>query len=111
MRKFHRTTGPRRSFLRALANNLINKERVLTTEARAKAIRPLVEKLVTIAKKQQLYGLRILIARLNNKDVAQKLFYSIAPRYQKRAGGYLRIIKQGKVRKRDAAKTAVIEFV
>ena len=110
-RKFHRTAGVRRSFLRSLANNLIGKERILTTEARAKAIRPLVEKMMTIAKKQRLHGLRILISRLHNKEAAQKLFYSLAPRYQARAGGYLRIIKQGKSRKRDGAKTAVIEFV
>ncbi len=111
MRKFHRKTGPRRSFLKNLANNLITRERIFTTETRAKAIRPLVERLVTIAKKQQLHNLRTLVSRLSNKDTAQKLFYAIAPKYKERKGGYLRIIKQGKTRKRDGAKTAVIEFV
>lgn len=111
MRKFHRKKGARRSFLRILANNLISKERILTTETRAKAIRPLIERLVTIAKKQQLHNLRIIISRLSNKVAAQKLFYSIAPRYKERSGGYLRIIKQSRTRKRDGAKTAVIEFV
>ncbi len=111
MRKFHRKKGPRRSFLKNLANNLIVREKILTTETRAKGIRPFVERLVTIAKKQQLHNLRILISRLSNKDTAQKLFYTIAPKYKERAGGYLRIIKQGKNRKRDGAKTAIIEFV
>ena len=111
MRKFHRKKGARRSFLRSLANNLIIKEKIETTEARAKEIRPIVERLVTVAKKQQLANLRLLIARLSNKDTAQKLFYEIAPRYKERAGGYLRIIKQGRFRKRDAALLATIEFV
>ena len=111
MRKFNRKMGPRRSFIRSLANNLITQERIFTTETRAKAIRPIVEKLVTIAKKQQLHNLRTLISRLCNKDTAQKLFYTIAPKYKERKGGYLRIIKQGHVRKRDGAKTAIIEFV
>lgn len=111
MRKFHRKKGPRRSFLKNLANNLITKERIETTETRAKEIRPVVERLVTIAKKQQLANLRLLVSRLSNKDTAQKLFYEIAPRYKERAGGYLRIVKQGRFRKRDAAPLAVIEFV
>lgn len=111
MRKFHRKKGARRSFLRGLANNLIDKGKIETTETRAKAIRPVVERLVTIAKKQQLAGLRLLISRLSNKNTAQKLFYEIAPRYKERAGGYLRIIKQGRFRKRDAAPLATIEFI
>lgn len=111
MRKFHRKKGARRSFLKNLANNLISKEKIITTEVRAKEIRPLVERLVTIAKRQRLVHLRLLIARLSNKKNAQKLFYEIAPRYKERAGGYLRIIKQGRFRKRDGAPTARIEFV
>lgn len=111
MRKFHRKKGARRSFLKNLANNLISKERITTTVVRAKEIRPIVERFVTIAKKQKLASLRLLIARLSNQTTAQKLFYEIAPRYKERSGGYLRIIKQGKFRKRDAAPVAIIEFV
>lgn len=110
-RKFHRTAGPRRAFLRNLASDLIRAERILTTETRAKAIRPQVERLVTMAKKQTLASRRILMARLQNKAVVDKLYGDIAPRYASRPGGYLRITKGGKARKRDGALTAVIEFV
>src|SRR3989344_8720461 len=109
-RKFNRTMGRRRSFLQGLANNLIMKEKISTTVARAKEIRPMVERMVTIAKKQQIASLRRLIAVLPNKS-AKKLYFDVAPRYQARAGGYLRIIKLAKARKRDAAPMAIIEFV
>jgi len=85
-------------------------ERIETTEARAKEVRPQVEKLVTLAKKQNLASFRILLSRLP-KQSAEKLYYEIAPRYQERRGGYLRILKTVVRRKRDAAKKAVIEFV
>ena len=110
MRKFHRIQGRRKSFLRALENNLIMRERIKTTEARAKEIRPRVEKLVSMAKKQNLASFRILLAKLPH-GAAAKLYNEIAPRYQDRAGGYLRILKTAVRRKRDAAKQAVIEFV
>ena len=110
MRKFHRKTGQRRAFYKGLANNLIMKEKIITTEIRAKAIRPVVEKLITLGKKQKLASLRLLMSRLP-KEAAQKLYYEIATRYQDRKGGYLRIIKQGHLRKRDGTRTAVIEFV
>ena len=111
MRKFHRKKGARRLFLKILAGNLIAKEKITTTVTRAKAIRPMVERLLTIAKKQQLAGLRLLVSRLSNKVAAQKLFYEIAPRYKERAGGYTRIIKLSASRKRDGAAQAIIEFV
>lgn len=110
MRKFHRKKGPRRSFLKGLASNLIMKEKMETTVARAKEIRPLVERMISLAKRQQLAGLRLLLSRLP-KEAAQKLFYEIGPRYKNRAGGYLRIIKEAKHRKRDAAPMSIIEFV
>ncbi len=81
-----------------------------TTEARAKEIRPIVERLVSHAKKQNLASLRFLLSKLP-KDSAQKLYYEIAPRYKERKGGYLRILKSGVVRKRDGVKKSVIEFV
>ena len=110
MRKFHRITGRRKSFLKTLANNLILKERMQTTEARAKEIRPMVEKMVTLAKKQNLASLRLLLSRLPDAS-ASKLYYEIAPKYKDRKGGYLRILKTAMRRKRDATKMAVIEFV
>jgi large subunit ribosomal protein L17 len=109
--KFHRITGRRRSFLRNLANDLIRSGRIETTETRAKAIRPMVERLVTIAKKQDLSARRLLLSRLGNKQTTQRLYEEIAPRYKERPGGYLRISKLAKTRKRDAAPVAIIEFV
>lgn len=109
-KKFHRERGQRRAFIKNLANNLIINEKMETTEARAKEIKPVIEKLITLAKKQNLAALRILLSRLNKKS-AQKLYYSIAPRYLERKGGYARIIKTGKSRKNDRAKMAIIELV
>ncbi len=109
-RKFGRTRGKRISFLKTLAHNLIIAERIQTTEARAKEIRTRVEKLVTLGKKQNLASLRLLLSRLP-KEAAMKLYYEIAPKYQSRAGGYLRIIKTPLRRKRDAAPQAIVEFV
>lgn len=110
MRKFHRKRGQRRAFFKGLANNLIMREKIETTSARAKEIRPLVERFVTLAKKQQLAALRLLLSRLP-KQAAEKLYFEIAPRYKSRAGGYLRIIKESKFRKRDGAPLSRIEFV
>lgn len=109
-RKFGRVRGRRRSFIAGLIHNLVMKERIKTTEARAKEIRPRVEKLITLAKKQNLASLRVLKARLPEKS-ANKLYYEIAPRYESRHGGYLRILKTVVRRKRDAAPIAIIEFV
>lgn len=110
MRKFHRIRGRRKLFIQTLAHNLIMKEKMQTTEARAKEVRPLVEKLVTIAKEQNLASLRRLLSKLPKKS-ATKLYYDIAPKYQNRAGGYLRILKTALRRKRDAAPKTIIEFV
>lgn len=96
--------------MRILAQNLIMHGKIETTDARAKAIRPIVEKLLTIAKGQRLQDLRLLLSRLPETG-AMKLYHEIAPKYADRKGGYLRIIKGGVMRKRDGAKTAVIEFV
>lgn len=109
-RKFGRIRGRRKSFLKSLYRNLIMAERIMTTEARAKEIKPRVEKLVTLARKQDLASMRILLSRLP-KESALKLYYEIAPRYKDRRGGYLRVIKVGAVRKRDAAPKTIIEFV
>jgi len=110
MRKFHRIKGRRRSFIKGLIHNLIMKEKIITTIPRAKEIRPPTERLITIAKKQNLAGLRSLLSKLP-KQSANKLYYDIAPRYTHRKGGYLRITKTAKARKRDAAYLAIIQFV
>lgn len=109
-RKFHRKKGQRTALLKTLAGNLIIEEKITTTEAKAKEIKSRVEKLTTLAKKQKLADLRLLMSRLPKKS-AQKLFYEIAPRYASRRGGYLRIVKRGVQRKKDGSKMAVIEFV
>ncbi|HDH31453.1 MAG TPA: 50S ribosomal protein L17 [Candidatus Wolfebacteria bacterium] len=109
-KKFHRKKGQRIALFKSLANNLILKEKIETTETKAKEIRPRVEKLITIAKKQSLAALRILLARLS-KRAAEKLYYEITPRYNERKGGYLRIIKSSRIRKNDGAKMAMIKFI
>lgn len=109
-KKFHRKKGQRQALFKGLLNNLALKGKIRTTEAKAKEIRPKIEKLITSAKKQNLAAHRLLLSRLNEK-AAQKFFFEIAPRYQGRAGGYLRIVKSASRRKNDGAKMAVIEFV
>lgn len=110
-KKFHRKTGRRRSFLRNLSNDLIRKGRIETTESRAKAIRPAVERLVTIAKKHDLAARRLVISKIINREVAMHLFEEVAPKYKDRHGGYLRITKLAARRRRDGAPRATIEFV
>ncbi len=109
-RKFHRKKGQRQALFKSLINNLILKEKIETTEAKAKEIKPLIEKLITLGKKQNLASFKILLSRLSKKS-AQKIYHQIAPRYQDRKGGYARIIKSVKRRKDDGAKMAIIEFV
>jgi large subunit ribosomal protein L17 len=110
-KKFNRLRGARISFMRNLSNDLIRNGAIETTETRAKAIRPMVERLVTFAKKQTLAARRILVSRVHNDKVVNKLYVEYGPRYAERAGGYLRIIKLGKGRKRDGTQMARIEFV
>ena len=110
-KKFNRLRGPRRSFLRNLSNDLIRAGKIETTEVRAKAIRPRVERLVTFAKKQTLAARRVIQSRVQNEKIVEKLYRDLGPRYATRAGGYLRIVKLSKSRKRDGAAMARIEFV
>lgn len=109
-RKLSLKRAPRKSFLKILIHNLIMEKRIETTEARAKEIKPKVDKLVTIAKKNDLAALRLLLTRIP-KDSAYKLYHEIAPQYKERKGGYTRVVKTAKARKRDATKLAIIEFV
>ena len=109
-KKFGRVRSRRKSFITGLVRNLIIKGKIKTTETRAEAIKPKTEKMVTLAKKQNLASLRLLQGRLP-KDAANKLYYEIAPRYKNKRGGYLRITKTSTKRKRDAASQAIIEFI
>ena len=109
-RKFGLKRGRRKSFLKILADNLIRREKMVTTEARAKEIRMFVERLVTHGKKQNIAAFRLLLRRLP-KDSAYKMYHELAPRYKDRKGGYTRIVKMSKARTHDASKMARIEFV
>lgn len=109
-KKFGRTRGERKAFLAGLAANLVRRERITTTEVRAKAVRSLVERLVTHGKKQSVASLREIMITLPKKD-ALKLYHVIAPRYQDRRGGYTRVTKLAFRRAGDGARRAVIEFV
>lgn len=110
-RTFGREGNARKALLRGLLASLITHERILTTEAKAKEIRPKIEKMVTKAKTGTLANKRVLLSNLyNNTTVVSKLVSEIAPRYKERAGGYTRIVKLT-ARKSDGAKMAMIEFV
>ena len=93
-----------------LAVSLIEHEQIVTTLPKAKDLRPIVEKLVTLGKRGDLHARRQVIAQIGNEGVVKRLFDTIAPRYATRNGGYLRIMKAG-FRKGDNAAMAVIEFV
>lgn len=110
-RKFGREKNERKALVNSLALNLIVREKIKTTLPKAKELRPFVEKLVTLAKKNDLATKRLVISKLSNRrPETKKLFEKIAPRYVDRKGGYTRVIKMG-VRKSDGAPMAVIEFV
>lgn len=105
-----RKTAPRQSLIRSLAISLIIHGKIKTTLAKAKTVRPFIEKLVTRAKNNKLANRRILIAKLNNHEVVNKLINDYGKKYAGRKGGYLRIIKLGQ-RKGDGAESAILEFI
>ena len=109
-RKLQRTSSHRAALFRNMAAALIKHEQITTTTAKAKELRPYVEKLITLAKKGGLSNRRLAHARMLDDTQLRKLFDVIAPRYADRAGGYTRIIKAG-IRASDAAPIAIIEFV
>lgn len=109
-RKFGRNTNQRKALFRGLANSLILNERITTTEAKAKNIRPMVEKLVTIAREDTDHHRRLVMSRLGSEPATRKLFEEIGPRFDGQNGGYTRIYKIG-ARRGDAAPMALIEFV
>lgn len=105
-----RTRSSRRSLLRGLAISLIAYGRVTTTEAKAKTLRPFVERLITQGRTASLSSRRRLLAALGNETATKKILTSISPRYAQRAGGFTRIIRLDR-RVGDAAQRAIIELV
>ncbi len=108
--KLGRTGSHRNAMLANLVCSLIKHRRVTTTLAKAKAARPVAEKMVTLGKKGSIHHRRLAAARLHQEDAVRILFNEIAPEHADRAGGYTRIIKLG-VRRGDAAQTAILEWV
>jgi len=117
MRHHHkgRTLGrdkkQREALLRSLARSLVIHERISTTEAKAKELRPFMEKLVTRSKADTVANRRIVSSRIHDASATKKLFSAIGPRYKERAGGYTRIVKRTKRGANDARKMAYIAFV
>ncbi|MDH6235099.1 large subunit ribosomal protein L17 [Mesorhizobium soli] len=109
-RRLGRSSSHRKAMFANLAVSLIEHEQITTTLPKAKDLRPIVEKLVTLGKRGDLHARRQVIAQIGNESVVKRLFDTIAPRYATRNGGYLRIMKAG-FRHGDNAPMAVIEFV
>lgn len=108
--KLGRTTDQRKALFRALATALFAHEKIETTEAKARELRSVAERLITTAKRNDLASRRRVLAYLTSEDVTKKLFEQIAPRYADRSGGYTRVYKIGP-RRGDAAPMAVVELV
>jgi large subunit ribosomal protein L17 len=109
-RQLKRTSEQRLALLRNLATSLIEAEAIETTEAKAKELRPFVEKLITKAKSGTLHARRLAVRHVQKREAADKLFQQIGPRYATRAGGYTRILKTGH-RHGDGAEMARIELI
>ena len=109
-RKLNRTAAHRKAMFSNMAASLIEHEQIVTTVEKAKEIRPIMEKLVTLAKRGDLHARRLAISQIRDAQHVAKLFATLAPRYADRHGGYLRIMKAG-FRRGDNAALAVIEFV
>jgi large subunit ribosomal protein L17 len=108
--KLKRNISARRALLRGLVTNVIEEERITTTVPKAKAAKPLVEKMITLAKRDTLHARRQAAAFLLKPEAVQKLFEKLGPRFHQREGGYTRIVKLG-WRKGDGAETAKLELV
>ncbi len=108
--KLKRSLGARRSLFRGLVTSVIEHERVVTTVAKAKAVRPLVEKMITLAKRDSLHTRRQAAAFLQTPEAVQKLFDKLGTRFGQREGGYVRLVRLGN-RKGDGAEQAMLELV
>ena len=109
-RKLNRTSQHRQMLFRNMAQALIKHEQIVTTLPKAKELRPIVERLITLGKRGDLHARRLAFARIRDETMTKKLFDVLGPRYQERAGGYTRVLKAG-FRYGDSAAMAVIEFV
>ena len=109
-KKLNRTSEHRKALLKNMLNSLIKYEQIITTLPKAKLIKPQAEKLITLGKKKNLTNTRVLISKLQDKTNANKIINTLSKRYEKRAGGYTRIVKAG-YRYGDNSPMAVIEFV
>jgi large subunit ribosomal protein L17 len=109
-RRLNRTASHRKAMFANMAASLIEHEQIVTTLPKAKELRPIVEKLVTLGKRGDLHARRQVISAIRSDQLARRLFDKIAPRYASRNGGYIRIMKAG-FRHGDNAPMAVIEFV
>ncbi|MBF0488976.1 MAG: 50S ribosomal protein L17 [Nitrospirae bacterium] len=109
-RHFNRTANQRKALFRSLITAVLEYERIETTLIKAKAVKGLVEKMVTLGKKGDLHAKRTALANIPNRKVIAKLFADIAPRFADRNGGYLRIVRTRR-RLKDQAEMAVLEFV
>ncbi|MGH6761578.1 MAG: 50S ribosomal protein L17 [Phyllobacterium sp.] len=109
-RKLNRTASHRKAMFANMAASLIEHEQIVTTLPKAKEIRPIVEKLVTLGKRGDLHARRQAISAVRDAKLVAKLFDTLAPRYAQRNGGYIRIMKAG-FRTGDNAPLAVVEFV
>ena len=109
-KQFGRASGPRRAMFRIMVTDLLRHGQIKTTIAKAKAIRPLTEKMVSLGKGGTLHDRRQAAAFITDKSVLKTVFDDIAPRYQERNGGYTRITRLG-VRPGDAAEMALIELI
>ena len=109
-RKLGKTSAQRKALLRQQVTDLLNYGKIETTFCRAKEVQPVVEKMITLAKKGGLANYRRALAFITKEDVAKKLFDEVAPKYADRNGGYTRVTRIG-ARRGDAAEMAVIELV
>ena len=109
-RKLNRTAEHRKAMFMNLAQALIKHEQIMTTLPKAKELKPIADKLITLGKKGGLANPRLAIARLQDQGLVEKIFSTLAGRYEKRDGGYTRVLKAG-FRKGDNAPMAIIELV
>ena len=109
-RRFNRDSSHRQAMFSNMAASLIRHEQIVTTLAKAKDLKRVIDKYITLAKRGDLNSRRLVAARLGDEDMVKKLFDTLAPRYKDRAGGYSRVLKAG-FRYGDSAPRAVIELV
>ncbi len=110
LRKLGRTTAHRMSLLRNLSTSFFDKERISTTLPKAKELRPFAERLITLARRDNLHSRRLVARTIQNKAVVKKLFDTLGPRFAQRQGGYSRILKLGS-RSGDGAEMAILELL